>query len=104
MTVVRSVADLQMAERVEMGPDLRGPGDDLCDPVDLVFTDSAHVRVVRGRDQRLVERAPREDRNTLVENAPEVVQTAFANRRERRQTLGVVDVVEHAELVGGTPR
>ena len=99
MPVVAAVADLQVAERVEMGAELGRSRDDLGDPVDLVLADAAHVGVVRGGDERLVERPAGEDRHVLVEDAAEVVQPSLAHRGERLEPLRRVDVVEHAELV-----
>ena len=75
-------------------------GDLLGDPVDVVLAHAAvAVRVVGGGDERLAEVAPREHGNVLVEHAAEVVQPALADERERLEALGLVDVVEHAELV-----
>ena len=78
--VVRAIADLQMAERVEVRAELRRARDHLGDPVHAVVADAAHVRVVRGRHERLVESAAREDRDVLVEHAAEVVRGASAAR------------------------
>ena len=104
VAVVRAVADLQVAERVEVGAELRRSRDDLGDPVHPVLADAAHVRVVRGGDERLVERPAGEDRHALVEHAAEVVEPALANRRERLEALRRVDVVEHPDLVVGAER
>src|SRR3954466_9333690 len=89
-----------MAEGVEMRPELLRGRYLLGHPVDVVVTDAAAgVGVVGGGDERLAEVAPREDRDRLVEHAPEVVQPSLADLRERLEALCGVDVVEHPELV-----
>ena len=104
VAVVGAVADLQVAERVEVRAELGRPGEDLGDPVHAVLADAAHVRVVRRRHERLVERAPGEDGHVLVEHAAEVVEAALADERERLERASRRDVVEHAELVAGAER
>ena len=95
--VVAAVADLQVAERVEVGAELLRAGDLLGDPVDPVLPDAAAVGVVGRGDERLAEEAAGEDRDRLVEHAAEVVQPALADEAERLQALGLVHVGEHAD-------
>ena len=58
--VVAAVADLQVAERVEVGAELHRAGDQLGDPVDLVLPHRRRrVGVVRGGDERLAGRSGR---------------------------------------------
>src|SRR5439155_4675097 len=80
---------------------------DLRDPVHPVVADAAHVGVVRRRDERLVERAAREDGHVLVEHPAEIVEAPGPNQAERLHALRGCHVVQHAELVrlaeGGGP-
>jgi hypothetical protein len=103
--VVAPAALLQVAERVQVRPELSRAGDDLRDPVDLVLP-HRHLRVpvVGGRDEGLAEVASGEDGGALVEDAAEVVEPAAPDERQRLATLGVVDVVEHPKLVVGPER
>ncbi len=50
-------------------------------------------------DECLAKVAAGEDRDRLVEHVSEVVQPALTDETHRCTPLGVVDVVEHAELV-----
>jgi hypothetical protein len=63
---------------------------------------------VRCRHERLVKGATGKRRDVFVENAPQIEEPAMTYEFERSQTLRVVDVVEHPELVvrsepGGPP-
>ena len=102
--VVAAVADLQVAERVEVGAELLRAGHLLGDPVDAFAPTPPPVGVVRGGDERLAEEAAGEDRDVLVEHAPEVVQPPVRTSAQRLEPLGLVDVVEHPELVVGAER
>jgi hypothetical protein len=88
-----------VAERVEVGAQLLRARHLLGDPVHAVVPETVAVAVVGGGHEGLAEVAPREDRNRLVEHAPEVIQTAMADEPERLTAPGLVDVVEHPELV-----
>ena len=72
--VVAAIADLQVAEGVQVGAELLGAGDLLGDPVDPVRAEAAAVAVMGGGDQRLAEVALRKRGRVLVEYAPEVVE------------------------------
>jgi hypothetical protein len=90
------MADLQVAERVEMRAELHRPRHELGDPV--------AAGVMRGADERLAEVAAGEHRHALVEHAREVEHPPLAHELERLEALARRDVVEHPELVVGTER
>nr|WP_240755828.1 hypothetical protein [Nocardioides iriomotensis] len=104
--VVAAVADLEVVQHVEVGPELGRGRDRLDDPVDPVVPQTAGgtVNVVGGGDQRLPEVPAREHRHALVEHPAEVVHPAGPHEGERVAPLRVGDVVEHADLVLGTER
>jgi hypothetical protein len=103
--VVAAVADLQVAERVEVRAELHRRRDLLDHPVDVVV---AHATVLVGvvgcGHEGLAEEPPREDRDVLVQLVAEVVHPPLADEAQRFQALGLVHEVEHAALVVGAER
>src|SRR5213076_3247652 len=86
--VVAAVSDLEVAERVDVRPELHRPRHDLGHPVDAVLADRHRlVGVVRGRHERLAEVAAGEDWRLLVEDLAEVVDAALADEPERLEAL-----------------
>jgi hypothetical protein len=99
--VVGAVADLQVTQTVEVRAELLGRVLHADHPVHAVVTDPTTVLVMGRGDERLVEVPSREYGHVLVEHVREVVHPTLAHEPESGGALGVVDVVEHPDLVVG---
>jgi hypothetical protein len=91
-----------VTERVEVCAELHRADDLLRNPVDMRLSHAAvAVGVMGRRHECLPEKPAREHGNVLVQDAAEVEHPALADQGERLETLRLVHVVEHADLILG---
>ena len=107
-SVVDLVADLQVVEGIDVRPHLLGRLDLLDDPVDVVLppaalagVGAAPVQLVGRRHQHLLERAPRERRDAVVDDVGEVEDLPGAHQPGGLCHALRRRLVERAGLIAG---